>query len=261
MRIRPPWPPWFTDRIPQPDAHVGPIDHAAPDHSAPDLDPDLDVPGTAPAAASSPARPLAVAGVGVALLALAAGGVRATLSAIAENDTPVTFSSGTLLLTLEDDGSGLSVPLSDLAPGDTVDRFVDLTNTGTLDAGDLTVELTATGDAVLVDDGVDPVTTRALTLAVDSCSSAWEPSTSTCGGDSTALLGATTIGTLDGAPADLGLSFAPGGEAYLRLRFVLPDQDETSENGVLPSPTVQDASVDVTVTFRVEQRDATSTSG
>lgn len=238
MRIRPPWPPWFADR---------------------------DAPATSPtaassAAASSPARPLAVAGVGVALLALAAGGVRATLSAIAENEEPVTFSSGTLLLTLEDDGSGLSVPLSDLAPGDTVDRFVDLTNTGTLDAGDLTVEVTATGDAVLVDDG-DPGTTRALTLAVDSCTVPWTTATSACSGTSTSLLAATTIGTLDGTPADLGLSFAPDAEEHLRLRFVLPDQDETSTNGVLPDPTVQEASADVTVTFRVEQRAATSTSG
>jgi hypothetical protein len=205
-------------------------------------------------------RPLALAALGVALLAITTGGVRATLSAIAEGDTPTVIASGTLLLELADDGDGLTASLGDLAPGDSVDRFVDLTNAGTLDAGELTVAITASGDAVLVDDGDAPATTRALTLAVDACDGTWDTAASTCAGTTDALLAATTIGTLDDSPASLGLAFAPAETVHLRLRFMLPDQDEESRNGVPPSPTIQDASVDVTVTFRVEQRDATSTS-
>lgn len=208
----------------------------------------------------SPSRPLALAAVGVAALAITTGGVRATLSAIAEGDGATTITSGTLLLELADDGDGLTTSIADLAPGDIVDRFVDLTNAGTLEAGDLTVAISATGDAVLLDDGVAPATTRALTLTVDACDTAWDTAASTCAGTATALLAATPLGDLDTAPASLGLAFGIGETAHLRLRLTLPDQDEVSTNGVPPSPTIQDASADVTVTFRVEQRD-TTTSG
>lgn len=204
--------------------------------------------------------PLTTAAIGVTLLALAGGGVRATLSAIAENTTPTAITTGTLLLTLDDDGSGLTEPLADLAPGDVVDRFVDLASAGTLDAEDLTIALTTVGDAVLLLDGTGPSTTRALTLAVDACDTAWDTVASTCPGTTSVLLPATTLGDLEGTPAPLALTFAAGSTEHLRLRFTLPDQDETSVNGVPPSPSIQDAALEVTVTFRVEQRAATSTS-
>ena len=207
-----------------------------------------------------PVRPLVLAIVTIALLGLAAAGVRAALFADATS-APTPVASGTLLLDLADTGDGLGTSLDDLAPGDTVDRFVELTNTGTLAAGDLTVAVEATGDPVLIVDGVAPATTRALTLAVDECSATWDTTTSSCGGMETARLPATMLGDLDGAPQPLAVAFDPGQTVHLRLRFALPDQDETSTNGVLPSPTIQDATADVTVTFRVEQRDATSTSG
>jgi hypothetical protein len=209
----------------------------------------------------STTRPLALAALGVALLAIAGGGVRATLSAIADGDAPMTIASGTLLLELDDDGAGLTTPITDLAPGDTVDRFVDLANTGTLDTDDLHVELDASGDTVLLVDGTAPATTRALTLTIDACDGPWDTATSTCSGDVTSLLGSTTLGALDGASTPLPLALAADDVAHLRLRFLLPDQDETSTNGVLPTPTIQDATASVDVTFRVEQRDARTTAG
>lgn len=201
-------------------------------------------------------RPLALAALGVALLAIAGGGVRATLSAVAEGDAPTAIASGTLLLEMDEDGAGLTTPITDLAPGDTVDRFVDLANTGTLDADDLRIELAASGDQVLLVDGAAPATTRALTLAIDACDGPWDTATSTCIGDVTSLLGATTLGALDGSSTPLPLALATEEVTHLRLRLVLPDQDETSTNGVLPNPTIQDASTSVSITFRIEQRDA-----
>jgi hypothetical protein len=209
----------------------------------------------------SVARPLAVAAVGALILALAGSGVRATLSAIAEADDPTTITSGTLLLTLAPDGVGLETTIEDLAPGDTVDRFVDLTNAGTLAATGLSVVLATSGDAVLVTDGTAPATTRALTLTVDACATDWDVTASTCAGGATTLLSATTLATLVADAQSLGLSFEPGETVNLRLRFTLPDQDETSVNGQLPDPTIQGASVDITTTFRVEQRDPVASSG
>jgi len=209
----------------------------------------------------SAGRPLALAAVGAAVLAIVGGGVRATLSAIAENPTPTTVTSGTLLLTLDDDGAGLSTPIEELAPGDSVDRFVDLLNAGTLDAAGLTLALTADGDAVLVTDGTGPSTTRALTLAVDACATPWDTGASTCAGGATSLLGSTTLSTLVTSPQALAATFERGATMHLRLRFTLPDQSETSVDGVPPTPTIQGATVDVTTTFRVEQRDPTTASG
>jgi hypothetical protein len=209
----------------------------------------------------SAGRPLALAAVGAALLAVVGGGVRATLSAIAENSAPTTVTSGTLLLTLDDDGAGLSTPIEDLAPGDSVDRFVDLLNAGTLDATGLTLALAADGDAVLVADGTAPATTRALNLSVDACTTPWDTGASTCAGVATALLGPTTLSTLVTSPQALAATFERGATMHLRLRFTLPDQTETSVDGVPPTPTIQGATVDVTTTFRVEQRDPTTTSG
>lgn len=131
--------------------------------------------------------------LGLAVLVVLAAAVRATLFATADGDTSV--ATGTLLLELTDDGAGLTTAIEGLAPGDTVDRFVDLTNTGTLSAGDLTVTIAADEDAVLIDDGVAPETTKALTLAIDACATAWDTTASTCAGGAESLLEATTLGT------------------------------------------------------------------
>jgi hypothetical protein len=209
----------------------------------------------------SPLMPLALAAIAASLLAIAGTGVRATLSAIAQADTPPEISSGTLLLTLDDVGDGFSIDISDLAPGDTVDRFVDLENVGTLDSEELGFAVSASGDSVLVTDGAAPSTTRALTLAIDRCTVAWTVATSTCGGTVSSLLATQTLGAaILGGNNLLGLTLDSLDTVHLRIQFVLPDQDEVSTNGVLPTPTVQDAAVVITATFRVDQRDPTSTS-
>src|SRR5438874_5315420 len=79
--------------------------------------------------------------VAVALggLILTAGGVYAGLNAVATNTTPQTVTSGTLKLTMANNGAGFSQSITDVAPGDVVNRFVDLTNGGTLDAQNLTL--------------------------------------------------------------------------------------------------------------------------
>ena len=235
---RPPsWPPWFGS-LPEP-----PPEPTPPPRGTTRLH--------TPPARARRIHPAVTILVALAFLVVLAAAVRATLFATAEDSTSV--ATGTLLLTLEDAGAGLSVPIAGLAPGDTVDRFVDLTNTGTLGAGDLTVTVASTGSAALIDDGA---TTRAVTLAIDACTTEWDTEASTCAGTSTSLLPATMLGELRDTPGPLGLSFEADEIAHLRLRIGLPDQDETSTNGVLPSPTIQGASADVTLTFRVEQRDA-----
>jgi hypothetical protein len=209
----------------------------------------------------SPVVPLALAAIAASVLAVAGNGVRATLSAIASPPTAPTITSGTLLLTLDDDGDGFSVDISDLAPGDTVDRFVDLRNAGTLDAEELEFALSATGDTVLITDGTTPITTKALTITIDRCTDAWTVADSTCAGTESPLLTTRTLGAVvAGGNNATGLTLDSDDTVHLRIRFRLPDQEEVSTNGVLPTNTVQGATVQIAVSFRVEQRDPASTS-
>jgi hypothetical protein len=210
----------------------------------------------------SAAGPLAVAAIGAAILAILGNGVDATLSALTEGDRSPEITSGTLLLTLDDVGVGFSTDVTDLAPGDVVERFVDVTNAGSLDTDELTMELSAAGDTVLITDGAAPSTTKAVTIAIDRCSIPWDvsPSSSTCAGTLTSQIAAAPLGSVVDTVSTVAPSLAAGDLIHLRVRVSLPDQDETSINGNLPTPTVQGRSVTVTATFRADQREATTTS-
>jgi hypothetical protein len=50
-----------------------------------------------------------------------------------------------------------------------------------------------------------------------------------------------------------------GAIKYLQMSISLPDQNETTVNGALPANTVQGGSVNVTYTFDLAQRTATTT--
>lgn len=136
-------------------------------------------------------------------------------------------------------------------------RHVRLDGDGTLDGADVSMTVAASGDAVLVTDGSS---TRALTVAVRGCSVAWDAAAGTCAGTSSELLAATTLGDF-GAPAAIADALPAGGSLHLQIALTLPDQDETTVDGVPPDPTVQGAAVDLTYTFAMTQRDPAASSG
>jgi hypothetical protein len=199
--------------------------------------------------------PFALAAIGAAILAIIGNGVEATLSALADGGRSPEITSGTLLLTVDDAGTGFSTDITDLAPGDIVDRFLDVTNAGSLDASDLTLELSAAGAAALITNGTAPATTKALTVAVDICTVAWDRSTSTCSGTASNVVAAAPLSTLIGPAISIATDVSSSDVLHLRVRVQLPDQDETSVNGTLPSPTVQGSAATLTVDLRAEQRD------
>ncbi|HVT20008.1 MAG TPA: TasA family protein [Mycobacteriales bacterium] len=205
-------------------------------------------------------RPLAVAVTGGALLMTAGFGVWAGLDATAFNTTPQDVDSGTLSLTLGDNGAGFSSSISNLAPGDTVNRYVDLTNGGTLDAQALTLTVAATGDSQLITDGTSPAT-KALRVTVKSCSTSWDNTTGECTNSGTvaSLLSATPLSTLASAQSLVAGSIASGAVKHLQVEVQLPDQSETTANGAAPTGTIQGRSVSLTYTFQESQRTATTT--
>lgn len=205
---------------------------------------------------SRPRRRLAILLGSVAGLAVATV-VLAGLTATTSNPTPQPVDGGELALTLSDVGDGFSTAVTDMAPGDTVLRHVRLDGTGTLDGVDVTLEVDATGDAVLVTDGT---TTRALTVGIRGCSVAWDATAGTCGGTESELLAATTLSAL-ATPIEFASSLPADESLHLQIVLTLPDQDETTVDGTPPDPTVQGATVDLTYTFTMVQRDPLTTSG
>jgi hypothetical protein len=207
-----------------------------------------------PALRRTKRRLTAAAAVAASGLALTTGGVLAALNATAFNTTAQPVSSGTLRLTLADNGAGFSIALSNLAPGDVANRFVTLTNAGTLDATGLTLGVADTVNSKLTTDAVN-----GLRVTVSSCPTAWNPTAGTCTVTPT-VISTTPLATLKTTPGALSSATVPAGAAmHLRLAIALPDQTETTVNGVLPSNTTQGTSANLTWTFTQTQRAAVST--
>ena len=205
-------------------------------------------------------RPLAVAITCGAMLTTAGFGVWASLTATAFNASPQSISSGTLSLTLADNGAGFSSSITDMAPGDVVNRYVDLTTGGTLTGQGLTLAVSASGSSTLITDGTTPAT-KALRVSVSSCSTSWNAGTGVCtsSGTVTSLLSATQLASLSSA-ATLIAGTIPGGTVERLLVSVqLPDQTETTTNGSAPSTTIQGQSATLTYSFQESQRTATTT--
>jgi hypothetical protein len=207
-------------------------------------------------------RSAATGAIGVSMLVITGTGVLATLNATTSNATPQSVDSGTLALTMSDSkpSAGFSTSISNLAPGDVVNRYIDLTNSGTLDAQGLTLAIAATGTPSLITDGVAPVTTRALQVTVNSCSVAWDQAKGLCSGVAgTTQIASTTLSKFASAQSLTTGSLKAAEELYLQVQVNLPDQDETTVDGVPPAATVQGGAVELTYTFFAGQRTATTT--
>jgi Camelysin metallo-endopeptidase len=204
-------------------------------------------------------RPLAGAAIVISVAAIAGQSVLASLNATAFNTTAQNINAGTLKLDLANNGNGFGTSIANVVPGDVVNRYVTLTNSGTLNGIGLTLKTAQTGTSSLITDGISPITTKALKLTVTSCSIAWNTTTGICSGTATEELASTVIGSLTSATALASSTLNSTAVRYLQMKIELPDQNETTVNGALPANTVQGGSVDVTYTFDLKQRLATTT--
>lgn len=211
-----------------------------------------------------------VAGAGALLTTT---GVYAALQAQAFNSTGETVTSGTLLLTLANVGDGFGAAatapgtlLTNLAPGDTVHRYVDIKSTGTLDAQSLTLRAAVSTANNLSD------ATRGLQVSIAECAGSFTPATQTsangaggCATPTSSALGATTpLSSFVTGPVALSApTITAGVTRHLRVTLTLPDQTETSQNGALPTVTggtIQGLSTAITWTFTDVQRTAQTVS-
>ncbi len=152
---------------------------------------------------------------------------------------------------------GLSTAISGMAPGDVVNRFVDLKNTGTMDGTGLTLQL--------ADSAATTLTTNSsigLQVAIAECTSAWTAA-GLCpvGSTKTVVLASTPATTLVSTPTALSVSsLAAASTNRLRITLSLPAGSETTVNGILPGTTVQGVTSSLVWTFTEGQRLATTTS-
>lgn len=206
-----------------------------------------------------PWRLFAGAAIVISVAAIAGQSVLASLNATAFNTTAQNVDAGTLKLGLTDNGVGFSQNITNMAPGDIVNRYVTLKNEGSLDGQLLSLKTTQTGTATLISDGVNGSSNKGLTLTVTGCTVAWTPTTGVCSGTTSDELVKTTIGSLTSEKTLTSAIMNSGAFKYLKMSIQLPDQSETTINGALPANTVQGGSVAITYTFNLAQRTATTT--
>lgn len=197
-------------------------------------------------------RPLALATIGGAVLVTMGVGVWATLSATASNVVPQDVSTGTLELTMTPEGVGFTQAISDLAPGDVVNRYVDVANSGTLDGQALTLAVAGTGATALTTDA-----TRGLAVTVTECvDGSWTTTSGVCSGTTSTLVSNKPVANFGTATSLVSGTVSAGETRELQVRVTLPDQNETTVNGALPANTIQGLSTALTYTFAETQRTA-----
>lgn len=181
----------------------------------------------------------------VSLGMVAAGAALATQGAFslftsAATGGPQSVTSGTVVIALGATGAAtnrLNVNAANVAPGDTIQRAVDLSNTGSLSLASITLGVSASPSSLL-DNAAGA--SEGLTIQVQSCSSAWTeagpPYTYTCSTSPTTVLAATPVSTLETTAASLpGLkSLATGSSTpdYLVVTLALPSAAGNTYQGL-----------------------------
>jgi len=160
------------------------------------------------------------------------------------------LSSGTVTIALGATGAStnrLNIGASALAPGDTIQRSVDLANSGTLDLASVTLTTTASPSSTL-----DTDATNGLQMVVDRCSVAWTeagpPYTYSCSGATSSVVASRAVIGSNIAMSNL-TSTTAGNTDHLRVTLTLPSSADN---------TFQNKSSTISYAFTGTQRAATS---
>lgn len=133
-------------------------------------------------------------------------------------------SSGTVTLqpiNVNQANNRLSIGASAIAAGDTIQRAVNVKNTGSIALGSVTLTTAATTTSLL-----DTDTTNGLQMVIDKCSVAWTesgagpPYTYTCGGTTSSVLASAPVIGTNLTLANLSLT--AGDDNFLRVTLTLP---------------------------------------
>ncbi len=187
-----------------------------------------------------------------AVLGAAAGvaglGTFATFTSAATASHSITTGSVTVALGAVGPANRLTVNATGVAPGDTMQRAFQLSNSGSLTLASVTLTTTATTSSLL-----DTDTTNGLQMVIDKCSVAWSesgpPYTYTCGGTTSSVLASRSVIGSALALSNITDLNTPSTTDYLRLTLTLPSAAGNTFQGL--TSTVQYA-------FTGTQRTSTS---
>ena len=195
-------------------------------------------------------------------LSVSASSASSGLDAIANNASATSITTGTLSLTQANGatGTGFTQTLTGLVPGDTRNFFVTLTN-GSLLAQDITLGVADSASNTL---SRNATPSKGLQITVSRCTVTW--TAGACSGTTSVVLATQAITVINTAGTGSVATLIAGAIAaadvfYLKFTLLLPDQTETTTNGVIASPStsIQNATAALTWTFREVQRTATNT--
>jgi spore coat-associated protein N len=161
-----------------------------------------------------------------------------------------TVSSGTVTIALGATGAStnrLNIGATAIAPGDTIQRSVDLINQGSLDLASVTLTTSATTSSLL-----DTDVTNGLQMVIDKCSVAWTeagpPYTYTCSGSNSSVLASRAV--IGSSLTLSGLSSLTAGVTdHLRVTLTLPSG---------AGNTLQNQTSTISYAFNGTQRTATN---
>ena len=188
----------------------------------------------------------------IAVLGVAASiaGLGTFASFTSSTSASQSISSGTVSIALGASGPAnrLAVAATNLVPGDTVQRAVDLTSNSSDPLGSVSLQTSASPSNLLT---TDP---NGLTVKVDKCSVAWTESgtapayTYTCSGTTTSILAATAAGNTSSLSSLAALSSGSSTD-HLLVTLALPTAAGNSLQGL---------STTMTYSFNGTQRAAAS---
>ncbi len=192
--------------------------------------------------------------------ALVGSSVFASLTATASNTSAHSVNSGTLKLTQASSGvsgltAGFTTAVTAMAPGDTINRFIDVTNGGTLAGASWTLGLADSAATKLTTDAVN-----GLQVVVKECTVAYTTVTGACSGTETTM--ATTTANALLTPVSLtvaGADLLPAAVTHMKFVVSLPASSEVTTNGTLPGATIQGLTSLLTWTITETQRAGTNT--
>jgi spore coat-associated protein N len=161
-----------------------------------------------------------------------------------------TISSGTVTIELGATGAStnrLNIGATAVAAGDTIQRSVDLINSGSIDLASITLTTTASPSSLL-----DMDATNGLQMVIDKCSQPWTeagpPYTYTCGGTISLVVASRPV--IGGNLALSNMSaFTNGVTDHLRVTLTLPSAAPNS---------FQNQSSTISYAFTGTQRAATN---
>jgi spore coat-associated protein N len=162
--------------------------------------------------------------IALILVAVALAGVGAFAAFTSSASVSQSITSGTVTIALGATGTAdnrLNIAATGVVPGDTIQRAVNLSNTGNQDFASITLTTAASTSSLLDTDASD-----GLQMVIERCSAAWTEGgsapayTYTCSGATSTVLSSRAVIGSSLALSNLGLT--AGTTNHLRVTLTLP---------------------------------------